>query len=152
RSLKRFVIRPARREGCTMRISVALALVFCVGCGNGTAGNDSGVGNGGEDMGPLCGNGVVDPNEDCDDGPNNGKAGDRCGQLCSFACNEDVTCDDHNACNGAEKCSDHACTPGTPPGDGTSCGNGMLCRAGACVAARCGDSIVTAPEECDDGN
>jgi cysteine-rich repeat protein len=46
----------------------------------------------------------------------------------------------------------------TPPNvcagavDGMSCGNGQLCRSGMCVAATCGDGLVTGAEECDDRN
>jgi cysteine-rich repeat protein len=36
--------------------------------------------------------------------------------------------------------------------DGTSCGAGQICRAGACVASTCGDGIRATGEECDDRN
>ncbi|HEX9103663.1 MAG TPA: DUF4215 domain-containing protein, partial [Polyangia bacterium] len=72
--------------------------------------------------------------------------------FCQFVCAVDANCDDGKACNGAETCVNHVCQPGTPPSDGTSCGSAMLCRSGVCVASKCGDGIVTPPEECDDGN
>ncbi len=136
-----------------MRLTVALAVLFAVGCTSKSSGTaDGGVGgNAGDDMGG-CGNGVVDPSEDCDDGAANGSVGDPCNEFCQFVCAVDANCDDGNACNGAETCTSHVCTAGTPVDDGTTCGSAMLCRGGTCVAAKCGDGIVTAPEECDDGN
>ncbi len=137
-----------------MRISVgfAFALVasFALGCSSKGKGPDD-LGSGGDDMGMLCGNGVVDPGEDCDDGANNGRAGDPCSQFCQWGCVVDANCD-QKACSSKATCSGHVCIAGTPLSDGTSCGSAMLCRGGTCVAARCGDGIVTPPEECDDGN
>ena len=135
-----------------MRLSVAFAVVLAAGCSSQVKGVDLGTGGNGDDMGLLCGNGVLDPNEDCDDGTANGSPGDPCNEFCQFVCAGDVNCDDGNACNGAEVCVDHACHAGNPLADGTDCGGGMLCRGGTCVDARCGDGITTAPEECDDGN
>ncbi len=63
---------------------------------------------------PVCGNGVKELGEQCDD-----TAG------CCEAC--------------ARKA------------DGTLCPNGA-CKAGACLAPLCGDSVVVPPEQCDDGN
>jgi cysteine-rich repeat protein len=135
-----------------MRLTIALGFVVFVGCSSNVKGiDDMGTGGGGDDQ-PSCGNGVIDLNEDCDDGPANGTLGDKCTNACQFACALDVNCDDGDACNGAETCVDHGCVAGTTADDGTSCGTSMVCNGGNCVDAHCGDGIVTAPEECDDGN
>ncbi len=99
-----------------------------------------------------CGDGVVEGVEECDDGDANGTPGARCTTTCSWVCKEDSWCDDMEACNGVEKCVDHACVAGTPADDGDSCGDGKVCRNSACTDAVCGDGFVTAPEECDDAN
>ena len=137
-----------------MRLSVALALSFAVGCTSQVKGIDLGTGGNGDDMGlTVCGDGVVDPvTEDCDDGAANGTPNDPCTGLCRFVCSIDKDCDDGNACNGAETCADHLCMPASAPADGTACGSGKLCHNGVCGDAKCGDGITTAPEECDDGN
>jgi cysteine-rich repeat protein len=62
-------------------------------------------------------------------------------------------CSDSEPCNGVETCVDHACVAaasGEP--DGTSCGTGKICRNSVCTDGVCGDTFVTAPEECDDAN
>lgn len=79
----------------------------------------------------LCGNGVLDEGEECEDG--NQIAGDGCSKRCLFESicgNARVEygeeCDDGNLVNGDGQCSDEC----------TYCGNGVL----------------DAGEECDDGN
>jgi cysteine-rich repeat protein len=100
-----------------------------------------------------CGNGVVDNNEQCDDGDANGGANARCTTECTWVCIDDSWCADTEPCNGAETCVDHACVAGTASADGDSCGTGKLCRSQVCGDAVCGDQFVTAPnEECDDAN
>jgi cysteine-rich repeat protein len=136
-----------------MRTLSYLALVYLIaGCTNA---NPEGVVDGGEAdlVEPIsnCGNGMLDPNEDCDDG--NAVSGDGCESECVFSCRTNAGCDDKDPCNGEETCAaDHTCKPGSAVGDGTSCGAARICRGGVCVDAACGDQLVTAPEECDDAN
>jgi len=56
-----------------------------------------------------CGNGVVEPGEQCDDGPANGQSGDCCTASCLFqaagtACTEDGDLCTLDACDGAGSC------------------------------------------------
>ena len=133
----------------------------------GTGGAEAGVGGAagtadggteGFDAGPrpdptLCGNNVIDPYEDCDDG--NKTNGDGCESNCKFQCTDALAalCSDHVYCNGPEICAeDHTCHPsaGNLP-DGTICGQQNRCKNGACVLADlvCGDTLVVPGEECD---
>jgi cysteine-rich repeat protein len=74
----------------------------------------------------LCGNGVIDVNEQCDDG--NFADGD----CCSSTCQLDVVgtpCPDATICNGAETCDGAGgCDPGAP----LDCDDGSLCTADSC--------------------
>ena len=99
-----------------------------------------------------CGNGRIDTGEQCDDG--NVAPGDGCEPDCRFTCTTDSQCLDPEPCNGTERCDavTHRCAAGTGLANGAACGTGRICRAATCVAAACGDGIVTAPEQCDDGN
>ena len=107
-------------------------------------------------LSPLCGNGAVDPGEECDDG--NRVNGDGCDVSCRFTCTHGVSddvCADGNYCNGPETCdANHNCVPSTGPlADGTICGEANKCAAGKCTVAApdCGDTLVEPPEECDNG-
>jgi cysteine-rich repeat protein len=87
----------------------------------------------------TCGDGVVDPGEQCDNGANNS-----------------VT--DYNGCT-------PGCTRGPYCGDGIwqsqfeECDDGVFaaqydgCAPGCVLGPHCGDGIIQSPpEECDDGN
>ncbi len=79
-----------------------------------------------------CGNGRLDPGEQCDDG--NAIPDDGCGPDCTI----DVGCGNGKV-EGSEECDD---------------GNDVdtdTCR-NTCQNARCGDGVLQASEACDDGN
>jgi cysteine-rich repeat protein len=119
---------------------------------------------------PVCGNGIVEGGEDCDDGGTAG--GDCCSASCGFeslgspcddgdACTESdfcdggacepgppLVCDDGAFCNGEETCdSGSGCLSGTPP----ATGDGVDCTVDSCDED--GDVVVHAPDDslCDDG-
>ncbi len=105
-----------------------------------------------------CGDGWADDarGEQCDDG--NATAGDGCEPDCTWSCEADPDCDDHDVCSGTETCDtgSHVCRPGTPLSDGTACttaaGAAGRCRSGTCAREGCGNGTVDPGEECDDGN
>ncbi|HEY4103084.1 MAG TPA: DUF4215 domain-containing protein, partial [Polyangiaceae bacterium] len=109
---------------------------------------------------PICGNGVIQGTETCDDGNANG--GDGCSSSCKLEAG--WRCPAMNAPCVAAKCGDgilagaEACDDGnTTAGDGCSATctieAGATCPAngGACVPMKCGDGKVTGTETCDDG-
>ena len=124
--------------------------------------------------GPICGDGILSPGEQCDDGTNAGGYG-----KCEPGCVRGAYCGD-GIVNGPEACDNgrnvsaygtDGCAPGcvTPPrcGDGKvqsafgeNCDDGVNdgtyggCSSTCQYAARCGDGTVNGPpgaEECDDG-
>lgn len=110
-----------------------------------------------------CGDGTVDPGEECDDG--NNRAGDCCSSFCELVA-EGAACDDGNFCTVVDRCdaaarcvgSGDPCDPPDGDGDcaescneetdrcdahdpdGSACDDGLfctgadLCAAGACTA------------------
>src|SRR5262245_4490131 len=62
--------------------------------------------------GRRCGNGVVDPGEQCDDG--NFADGDCCSSACVLAA-DGASCDDALFCNGADTCAGGVCVHGGNP-------------------------------------
>jgi len=117
-------------------------------------------------MGPTCtcGNGRVDPGEECDDG--NHVHADRCTNYCEMTTCGDGRPDSGEPCDDGNDDNTDACTTTCVParcGDGfvqagvEACDDGNRndsdgCR-NTCVEAFCGDGAVWAGmETCDDGN
>ena len=112
-----------------------------------------------ESAASTCGNGTVEPPEQCDLGAQNGSGGS-CDSDCNFTCVAgdavlgDAKCDDHTVCNGLEICGvSHKCLPANPAANGTPCGSDMSCQSGACRvrSTQCGDGKLQDNEECDEG-
>jgi uncharacterized repeat protein (TIGR01451 family) len=80
---------------------------------------------------PLCGNGTLDPGEQCDDG--NLVDGDGCDSNCTLT-----------ACGNGIVTSGEVCDDGNLI-DGDGCDSN-------CTLTGCGNGIVTGGEQCDDGN
>lgn len=112
----------------------------------------------------TCGNNVLEPTEECDDG--DVEAGDGCGPTCLFeVCGNGYVdpgedCDDGNTvsedgCSGAcvaEFCGDSEVQEGlgeTCDDGNTTAGDGC---GPVCLFEECGNSFVDPGEDCDDGN
>jgi hypothetical protein len=79
----------------------------------------------------ACGNGVVDPGEQCDAGSTNGQPGSCCTLECDFE-PAGTPCADDDLCNGNETCSAFGqCVPGTP----LDCNNHNVCTIDTCAPA-----------------
>jgi cysteine-rich repeat protein len=116
----------------------------------------------------LCGNGRLDGDEECDDGPANSDAApDACRTTCLDAFCGDGVVDDGEECDDANQRDGDGCDADCFAEEGT-CGDGTVgddeecddgnrrdgdgCDAGCSVeAGTCGDGIVDDDEECDDG-
>ena len=113
---------------------------------------------------PVCGDGVVDPGESCDDGDQSDE--DDCLTTCEAArCGDGFVQAGVEGCDDGNQVSGDGCEPGCGFGE---CGDGLrqgdeACDDGnnsntdaclaTCVAARCGDGFVLeGVEACDDGN
>jgi cysteine-rich repeat protein len=95
---------------------------------------DEGVEDVVEETGPVCGDGILEGAEECDDGPDNS-------DTVPGACRTDCR---------LFSCGDGVVDPGEACDDGnTTSGDG--CEAD-CSLISCGDGIVQAGEECDDAN
>lgn len=131
------------------------------------AGSSTGAveGSSGEPV-PMCGDGLVDSEEQCDDG--NILGGDGCSDSCHLeSCGNGVV-DVGEVCDDANQDQDDGCTAScqipvcgdgfVQPGLGETCDQGMdnaesgQCTP-SCAVAVCGDGLVLAGiEACDDGN
>lgn len=81
---------------------------------------------------PFCGDGILDPGEQCDDG--NGISGDGCRSDCTI-----------------ESCGDSILDPQEQCDDGNRV-DGDGCSANCTIEPQCGNGILEAGEQCDDGN
>ncbi|MFZ6177631.1 DUF4215 domain-containing protein [Nannocystis pusilla] len=112
----------------------------------------------------VCGDGALQPGEQCDDDIDNGP-GARCLASCML-----------NVCGDGDVGPEEACDDGAGNGDEAACkldctfnvcGDGLVgpmegcddanevdddACSNECVAASCGDGVVQAPEVCDDGD
>ncbi len=125
------------------------------------------------DCGPICGDGILAPGEQCDDGVNAGGYG-QCEPGCVRGpyCGDGLLQEDFEACDNGQNTSAYGtegCAPGcvTPPrcGDsvvqtlfGETCDDGVNdgayegCTADCQHVGWCGDGLTNGPEQCDDGD
>ena len=120
----------------------------------------------------ACGNGVIDPGEECDGGPN-------CSAVCLPFCSVPGECPSGGECRTASVCAEGGlCQFGTPRPQGTECTNGVCDANGNCDTGNgtvdcgavspgtacgtdltcntvgectCGNGVVDPGEECDGG-
>jgi len=126
---------------------------------------DTVIGGAGEPTAVICGNGVLDAGEACDDG--NTLDGDGCSSVCTIEalCGNGILdagegCDDGNTANGdgcssvclvEPRCGDGNLDPGEECDDGNNL-DGDGCSATCTLQSFCGDGTVDSGEQCDDGN
>ncbi|HEY4240257.1 MAG TPA: DUF4215 domain-containing protein [Kofleriaceae bacterium] len=165
-----------------MKYAALACSLFIIACGGGKGGGtdtepDAGTPSPGSDAtpapepdapappadaAPVCGNGVTESGEQCDDGNTTG--GDGCSATCQtesgFSCTSGG-----GACVRTQICGDRivetgeGCDDGNTT-DGDGCSASCALEAGwtcpvpgiRCTAAACGDGIVAGFEQCDDGN
>ena len=93
----------------------------------------------------ICGNGIQEGSEDCDDGNTNG------GDCCSATCQYEVAsspCDDGDACTSPDACDGaDSCTSGAP----LTCDDTNSCTDDSCIPAS-GCVFANNTDPCDDGN
>ena len=155
-----------------LRPSLFLTLVAALSlsaCGDdeatGTGGDGDGDGDSDTDRTPpdaVCGDGMLDPGEECDDGNNTND--DDCSNSCTLpSCGDGVIqdgeqCDDGNrndndSCTSMcqpSMCGDGYVQPGEACDDGNTDDNDAC--TGTCALPTCGDGVLQDGEDCDDGN
>ena len=81
--------------------------------------------------GPVCGNGVPESGEACDDGAANGTTACGCQSGCTYA-SAGTSCNDGQYCNGTEICNGAgSCLAGIP----VNCSDGVSCTYDSCNEA-----------------
>jgi cysteine-rich repeat protein len=147
--------------------ALTLGLCWAPACGGG-AGGSGGGGAGGKGTGGAlvgrCGDGHLDPGEECDDG--NTDDTDDCTSVCQVArCGDgflqpgeecdDGNFDDTDGCvAGCVKavCGDGFVQAGVEDCDDGNTDDGDACSSTCKAGAGCGNGVVEMGEECDDGN
>lgn len=127
-----------RRKMPEVFVAVSMVVgLFAMGCGGGGGGGDNNVNNNNSNVSGFCGDGRIDPGEECDDGADNSDLEpDTCRTSCRLAHCGDGVVDTGEACDDGDD--------GTNRSD--ACPN-------TCEAPVCGDGHVLAGvEACDDGN
>ncbi len=142
--------------------------------GSGDATDTNNGNNNGNNTVPGCGNGIVEQNEECDNGEANSNAPNAsCRINCTWArCGDGIIdtlteeCDDGTGINSNDPnshcrtdCTLSKCGDGIVDDDTEECDDGGLnseepgahCRTD-CTLSKCGDGIKDPGEECDDGN
>lgn len=137
-------------------------------CTTSTTSTDDESSSTGQQGGPDCGNGQLEPGEACDDGPDNGDDGSTCTPWCTFNVCGDGSVQGNEACddgplngNGESPCKDN-CIPNVC-GDlyvhilSETCDEGPFSTQTCdddCTSVACGDGLVNdeAEEMCDDGD
>jgi fibro-slime domain-containing protein len=123
---------------------------------------------------PVCGDGIVTPDEVCDDGVNNGAYGgcasdcksrgpycgdstvqkppEECDTGSTFVSYGGTTKQCGPGCKFAPYCGDSLISNGEACDEGATNGAGYGHCSGSCtLGQRCGDAITNGPEQCDDG-
>ena len=134
---------------------------------SGSGSGGSGSGSGGSSSGPnlgVCGNGILEQGEQCDDGNTNNN--DNCTSTCRLpGCGDGLInrnteeCDDGNFSNNdlclnncvINRCGDSILNPVLEECDDGDLDNTDNCLT-ICRWARCGDGYLFPTEECDDGD
>jgi cysteine-rich repeat protein len=128
-----------------------------------TGDGDGDPGDGDGDSIPICGNGMVESGEACDDG--NTSELDECTTDCELAtCGDGHTqegvevCDDGNTDNtdACVNCAAAICGDGSVQQDIEVCDDGNMENTdtctNVCLPAACGDTFVQPGEDCEDAN
>ena len=123
----------------------SLVLPFMLALVAGACGDDDVGGNENENGngGGVCGDGVVDPEEQCDQGAaNSDVAADACRTDCREAYCGDAVVDTAETCDDGNASGDDGCS--------SSCEveEGWDCSAGSCAPV-CGDDLAVGGETCD---